>query len=530
MNSYSEKYFLLHRYIYLYALLLIAVGLPFSEILLSFGQFVLVINWLWEGQFHTKWERFSSNKVLWVFLLLYIVHVIWLFNTQNILYAFKDLKIKLPLLVLPLLIGTSLPLIKKDIEKIIYYFIVSVFLASIIVFFVSLGIFDIDIENNRSISIFISHIRFSLMIDFSIFSIAVLLIQYWTSLKLTYRVFLLCSIFWFIFFLFVLQSITGIFIFVVFAPLFILKYILKLKIFFLKYFLLILLLTVTLLSISFLSHSIERFYTVEKVDFNNLPKTTSRGNQYETFEGNKMIENGHYIWINICKKELKSWWNQNSKIPFDSLDNKGQKIKFTLIRYMTSKGLLKDSSGCQKLTEYDIKNVETGLTNYLLTNKYSIYNMLYKILWQIDVYVRTGNSNNHSIGQRIEYFKTGINIFERNFWFGVGTGDVQDEFNIDYQLNESKLTTYNRHRTHNQFLTFCISFGVFGFFIILFALIYPVLRLWKRIDTLYFIFLIVMLLSFVNEDTLETQTGVTLFTFFSCLFLFMPKQLNDGKR
>ena len=34
------------------------------------------------------------------------------------------------------------------------------------------------------------------------------------------------------------------------------------------------------------------------------------------------------------------------------------------------------------------------------------------------------------------------------------------------------------------------------------------------------LFLIIIFLSFLNEDTLETRTGATLFSFFYSLFLF----------
>jgi len=293
----------------------------------------------------------------------------------------------------------------------------------------------------------------------------------------------------------------------------------------LRYFMLILLITGVLLVSTFISHAIGRFYNVEKIDFSNLPEKTENGNVYQKFNNNPVIENGHYIWVNVCVPEIKKWWNSNSPIPFDSLDNKGQKIKNTLIRYMSSKGLKKDKQGCQNLTENDVRNVEKGMTNYLMTDKFSVYNIFYKILWQIDVYRKTGDCNNHSVIQRFEYWKTGERILSRNFLFGVGTGDIQDEFNLDYQLNESKLLKQNRHRTHNQFFTFAIAFGVIGFLIVLIALFFPVFKLWNK-DFAFMIFFIVILLSFLNEDTLETQTGVTFFAFFYSVFLFGKKKIR----
>ena len=308
-------------------------------------------------------------------------------------------------------------------------------------------------------------------------------------------------------------------------PFFLLRFFLKIKTFILRYFMIILLITGVLLISTFISHAIGRFYNVEKIDFSNLPEKTEAGNAYQKFNNNLAIENGHYIWVNVCIPEIRDWWNTNSHIPFDSLDNKGQRIKNTFIRYITSKGLKKDKQGCRDLTKTDVENVEKGMTNYLMADRFSVYNILYKILWQIDVYRKTGDCNNHSVVQRFEYWKTGENILFRNFLFGVGTGDIQDEFNIDYQLNESKLSQQNRHRTHNQFLTFAITFGIIGFLIILIALFFPVFKLWDK-NFAFLIFLIVILLSFLNEDTLETQTGVTLFAFFYSVFLFGKKEIK----
>jgi len=528
MEIIQGKYSSLHHLIYVHALLLIAVGLPFSEILLSFGQFILVINWIWEGGYQKKWQHIITNRPLLIFLLLYGVHIVWLFNTQNFLFAFHDLKMKLPLLVLPVIVSTSGYLKKGELEKILSYFIIFVAIASLVVYMISLGFFDLRTTDNRSISIFISHIRFSLMINISIFLLSIFLIQKWSFYSIYKRIIIFVLIIWFVFFLFVLQSITGIMIFMIFTPFFLLRFFMQIKHFMLRYFMIILLITSVLLVSSYISHAVGRFYHVEKIDFSKLPEMTKNGNHYDPYDGQKLIENGHYIGIYICRHELKNWWNAHSKIPFDSLDAKNQYLKNTMIRYMTSKGLKKDKEGCQNLSDVDVRNIEQGMTNYLMTKRFSIYNIIYKILWQIDVYKKTGECNNHSVVQRFEYWKTGSKIFSRKFLFGVGTGDIQDEFNLEYQLDESRLSEKNRHRTHNQFFTFAITFGIVGFLIVLFAIFYPAFKLWNK-DFAFMIIFIVMLLSFLNEDTLETQTGVTLFSFFYTIFIFGKNKMTDGE-
>jgi len=186
--------------------------------------------------------------------------------------------------------------------------------------------------------------------------------------------------------------------------------------------------TIFLLIATFLTHAISKFYAVEKVDFDNLEQFTASGNPYQHNTKWKQIENGYYVWLYVCPQELKKEWNRRSDIPYESKDKNGQQIKTTLIRYLTSKGFRKDSVGISKLTSEDIKNIENGIANYIYTNRYALYPKIYQTIWEIDVYRKGANPAGNSITQRWEFLKTAFSIIQNNFWFGTGTGDVQDAF------------------------------------------------------------------------------------------------------
>ncbi|MEZ5199205.1 MAG: hypothetical protein R2764_23320 [Bacteroidales bacterium] len=79
------------------------------------------------------------------------------------------------------------------------------------------------------------------------------------------------------------------------------------------------------------------------------------------------------------------------------------------------------------------------------------------------------------------------------------------------------------HRSHNQYFAFFIAFGVFGFIWFLVTLFYPPMLLKKFSDFYYFSFFVLICLSMLVEDTLETQMGVTLFAFFNSFLLFSYK-------
>jgi len=109
-----------------------------------------------------------------------------------------------------------------------------------------------------------------------------------------------------------------------------------------------------------------------------------------------------------------------------------------------------------------------------------------------------------------------LTIINNNLITGVGTGDIQDEFDNYYRQDQSELKSQYRVRTHNQYLTFFITLGIFGFIWFLYATIYPLL-LFSRINLILFVSQMVLLLSFLTEDTLETQPGVTLYAFIIAL-------------
>ncbi len=145
------------------------------------------------------------------------------------------------------------------------------------------------------------------------------------------------------------------------------------------------------------------------------------------------------------------------------------------------------------------------------------------LLWEIEQYKKTGDPSGQSLGQRIEYLKTGIHILKRHFWLGTGTGDADNEFRIQYKLDDSKLKPIWRHRTHNQFITLFLTFGVFGFLWFLFALFLPPFLEKKYCNFLFTMFFLIGILSMLNEDTLETHVGVSFFAFFYSFLLFsMP--------
>jgi O-antigen ligase len=112
----------------------------------------------------------------------------------------------------------------------------------------------------------------------------------------------------------------------------------------------------------------------------------------------------------------------------------------------------------------------------------------------------------------------GWSIYLDNPIKGVGTGDLNTAFKDKYQSLDSKLTVKNQIRAHNTFLTSAITFGVIGVICFLYLLFISAKIQLSHENLSGFVFWTIMFVTFFFEDTLETQTGVTLFAFFLALF------------
>ncbi len=521
------------RHIYFYGIILLAMSLPLSIYTTSLAEIVLLVNWIIEGRFKSKFRVLKNRPSLWFIMALYGLHLVALLYSDpgNYDYALKDLKVKLPLLILPLIIGTSRALNRDQIKIVLLLFCLATFSSTLVSFGVFLGIIPYEYYDFRDISIFISHIRLALMVNFSVF----ILVYYMfiTNPKKRFRRGISMAaglmILWFVFFFVLLRSLTGLFIFGVLILVLAWIYSGGISGRSIRYFARTVIILVPVLITILILGSIKRFYDTEEVDFRKLDDYTQSGNPYFHDTLRKARENGNFVWIYVAENEMEEAWNERSEIAYDSLDRKRQEIKYTLIRYLTSKGLRKDSAGVMTLSESDIEAIENGKANYIFKNKYSLYPRIYEVVWEIDGYLRGGDPSGHSVAQRIAYLGAAKSIFLENPLIGVGTGDVGNSFNEYYRQSGSQLKSDYRRRAHNQYVTFLITFGILGFIISMISLITPVFleKAWN--DYLTIVFLIIAFLSMLNEDTLETQTGVSFFMFFYALLLFGRNKVEDNE-
>jgi len=505
------------------ALVIMIVAIPFSRFLMSVSQISFGVLWLAHGRYKQKILAFFHNPAAIAITSLYFLHLLGLFWSTDLNYALKDIRIKLPVFIIPFMFVGFPKLTFAQIKKLIYFFIASVLFVSIYLTIAnSLTSEEIRIILHQD---FISHIRYSLNLNLAIFFIIILRLE---DNKRSWKDILALIIFvWLLWFLFYLKAFTGVIVFFILIFTLLTYFALKSN----KIYKKVIYFTVIVLGIFsitiYLVHFVNNYNHKDNIDYSKLDKRTASGNLYHHYKDG-ITENGKYIYIYVCDKELRKTWNLKSQLDFDSIDMQGQKIRYTLIRYLTSKDLRKDKEGVEALSNLDIHNIENGVANYHYTQGLGVQSRLMKILFEYNNYLRTGDPSGHSVMQRVEFWKTSWSIIQKNFWFGVGTGDLNQAFDKEYDLLNSKLSEDARLRSHNQYLSIWIGLGLVGLLWFLFVLFYPPLKLSAFNNIFFTLFFISFIVSMLTEDTIESQAGVTFYIFFTSFFLFLSPNIKDS--
>lgn len=501
-----------HDFLHVLGMCILAAGLPFNKVLMSIGAIWGVSNLVLEGEYLTYWERLKKNVPALLLILLFCLGIIGLAWSYNLGYGLTDLRKKLPLLALPLALAAK-PLGKKDLSIVLGVFVGSVFLITLVNFityyFYNQGE---ELSNVRSMSKYVSHIRFSMMV------VAATVVSWFFCQQFkTYKWILLALIFWFLTYTYVSQVLTGILALAgVLYGFLVFKSWHKI----LVRFILLLFPFIAFISGFVLLTSQGRSHMKMP---QHLPSHTSWGNPYRHDTTNFMIENGQFVNINICDDELKEEWEKVSNFAYDGFDEQGQLITGTLYRYMTFLGLKKDGEGFKKLDKKAIRNIEKGFANPN-SAKSGIMRRLADLQFQLE---NDHEPNGHSLLQRLEYWKTGSRIITHNFLLGVGPGDVSDAFNKQYIADNSPLIDQYRLRAHNTYLTHWISFGLGGFLLTLWFFYSYLKEMYRKQAWLPFVLSYIFLFSFFIEDTLETQAGVSLFALLISLFIADKPRMSE---
>ena len=508
------------------SVLLFAMSLPFSEFMISLSSILLFISWLLTGHFTEKWKQLKHQPAALLIISIFFVYVIGVFFTHDQALAIYELQKTAFILIIPLCISTGPTISYTLFRKIIISFLASLNLA-IVVALVRLIFRDqLDVLDIWEI-LFVSHIGFTFQL---LLGISMLIYELFnnSTMRKSLRTILIADILYLIGFLFILKSLTGLATFVLLLIIHLIFVLRKIRNRKLKLFALVMLPLMIMGGFAYIGWCIHRFYDIQQVDLSRLPEKTQNGHLYHHDITNKVLENGHYMGLYVCEEELQKSWEQKSSLGYQQADQNGYPISSTLIRYLTSKGLTKDSAGLSKLLPEDIGYIEKGIANYIYAQRFfSLYPRIYQTIWELDVYFKTGDPNMKSLAKRIEFEKAAYTIIREHSLFGVGTGNFKQAFTVAYQKNRSQLESGQYGSSHNQYLNYLVKFGVLGFLWIMFAWISPLFLTNKQHYYPAVMLLLILGISNFSDSNLEAHMGISFFIFFYSLFLFSEtKQLT----
>jgi hypothetical protein len=519
-----RAYRFLHTWFHYTGIFLMIAGLPFSVFLMSLSQFFLAGNWVLEGGYKKKIRQFLYNRPALMLSGIFLLNALSFFWSENTNEALKMLRINLPLFLFPFLVSGSPPLNARAFSIFLRLFISSVFLSVVVCALVGLpqwmnGTFT-DI---REVSLFISHIRFSLLIDLALLLCLWLWFQPSQRMWSIERYLLPIVALLLLFFLLILQSLNGIFILAAVG---------------FGWFLLSpsnpvsrtikrvaasvcvvgMVLLCYLLSVAW-----DQYFTPASVYSRPLSSKTASGNAYH--HQLDLIENGHYVHAFVCEQELKSQWRLKSRVHIDSLDLKGHPIYETLIRYLNSRGLTKDSAGVHQLSMADVRNIENGMANFRYAGWFGLRMRFYQLMYEV-AFMRSGgkNASGHSVMMKLEFWKASLFLIKEKPVIGYGVGDVPDSFKQHYKANNSWLQTKWWMTAHNQYLYWAVSLGLIGWLICMLCFFGPLFYKQVRKNLPFMLYFSIAVMAMLTEDMLTTQAGVSFIAFFYSFFLFCRPQ------
>lgn len=532
--------------VYVFLIALVTVGLPLSRFVMSLSEILLLLYWIFwidpslnpknsvKGEsgdgisrFLTLLKKntsyrlrlFFNNKPAVTLASVYVLHLIGVLYSSNWDYAAKDLRIKLPLLIFPLVFSSMPQLNKQQFNRVMATFVGAVTVGVLLSF---LKYFNHDYADVRELSPFISPIRFSLNVLFALV-VLIYYVIYDQTVKTMIKAFLLLLSVVFLYFLMIIESITALGTLLVIVFVFAMIYWFKIRSLYLKIAIVLAIAAVPVFLTIYVYRVVEEATTAPAVDRKSLDKTTKLGNSYK-HDFKLGVEDGKYVGLYLCEKELRQEWNKRSRLDYDGKALNGDDLSSILIRYLTSKGYRKDAAGVDSLSAWDVEKIEEGIANVQYVIHPGLRSRILKIILGYQRYKATGDPSGNSVMQRVEYLKGAFLLIKKHLWFGVGTGDFQDQLYRQYKEMGSKLKKKFIFHPHNQFVSVTIMFGVVGLLWFLFALLYPPLKLQRFNDYFFLSFFVMIVLSMFSDDTLDTQAGATLFAFFYSFLLLAVKE------
>jgi O-antigen ligase len=133
--------------------------------------------------------------------------------------------------------------------------------------------------------------------------------------------------------------------------------------------------------------------------------------------------------------------------------------------------------------------------------------------YDIEMYLQ-GKGSSYSDSERIYSYKVGYGLFKSSPILGTGIGDLLNESELSYK---DKFGLDLRKYPHNMYLFLLAGLGLIGFILCLIAFLYPSWYFRRNLDPFFLCFTVLVLISFIVENTIQRSYSTAFYLFFSLL-------------
>jgi len=527
MNFFRRIISAFHKHeqtIYYILLLCIVFTFSFSRYFLRIWVIIMIVLFILNGGFRLKIQRLRHNYPLLILSSFFFLFLLGSFYTIEFNEGLKQLRVLLPWLGLPIVIGSYPKLSNSRFYLLLRVFILGVFIHTIISYLASIGLPFGEVDTFRDLGLYYSIHRFVLTIALAIFFLFYFIKTQYYHLNRIQLTGYFIVLFWLVIFLFYTKNLTGILVFVFISAIYILYILYHKKNIYIRSVSLVFLLSIVVFFGIKFYEIYNDFWNLPDINEMELPEKTPDGNEYFHDTNSIRVINGHYLYLFVCGKEMREEWKERSECGYDEKTQNGRKVGNVLKKYLTSKGLHKDSVGVSQLDESDIKAIENGIINYKYIN-FDFTDRLYKTAREIYYYQKKKKPVG-TLTSRIYSFKEGIKIFKRSPVIGHGTRSLMLVYDNHYAENGKTGRYYIP--AHNQFLQYLIEFGIIGLLWFLVAIFYPFFYIKGYKFYLFNSMLLYFVLVSQTTTIFSSQLALTIWVvFYSVFFVFFnnyPKE------
>lgn len=160
-----------------------------------------------------------------------------------------------------------------------------------------------------------------------------------------------------------------------------------------------------------------------------------------------------------------------------------------------------------------------GITSLYFLNQRVNYNVNISKIFETDSISITDD--------RTVIFRSAVNAIAKNPIFGTGVGDASDVLKTEF-LNSGYTKGYNDSmNAHNQYLEYLLSSGVVGLLLFLAIIGVMIRSAIRNRNTLYAVFIIIIMVFFTFESMLNRLAGITYFSLFSFLLMHLKNAVHE---